>query len=184
MENIEKASSTIRKLVDHLRNFSRTTAEEHEILDLYETIDDALFIVGSRIKKSDIHVQNKIDKNRCFVKASQNNMEQVFVNLLTNACDAMAGQDERTLTLSLSSCRRNNMDFWRCDISDTGIGIPEDKYEAIFQSFYTTKEKGKGTGLGLSIARGIVTEHDGWIEVSGGATGGTTFSVFIPQTRP
>jgi len=161
---------------------SRSKIEDYEIIDLYSTLDDALFIVGNKIKKLDINIHNKVDENRYFVKGSQSNMEQVFINLLTNACDAMVGQaDERKIKLSVSPCRRSNVDCWKCDVSDTGTGIPEDMNEDIFQSFFTTKEKGKGTGLGLSIARGIVRDHNGDIEATGGETNGTTFSVYIPQ---
>jgi len=182
MENVERASSSIKKLVNHLQNFSRSKVEGYEIIDLYSTLDDALFIVGNKIKKLDINIHNKVDENRYFVKGSQSNMEQVFINLLTNACDAMVGQaDERKIKLSVSPCRRSNVDCWKCDVSDTGSGIPEDMNEDIFQSFFTTKEKGKGTGLGLSIARGIVRDHNGDIEATGGETNGTTFSVYIPQ---
>lgn len=108
-------------------------------------------------------------------------MEQVFINLLANACDAMAGQPKRKIRISVSSCLKNDIDCWKCDISDTGTGIPSDMLEDIFQSFYTTKEKGKGTGLGLSIARGIVRDHNGDIEETGGGTNGATFSVYIPK---
>ncbi|MBW1901636.1 MAG: PAS domain S-box protein [Deltaproteobacteria bacterium] len=182
MENVERASNSIKKLVDHLQNFSRSTTEDYEIFDLYHTLDDALFIVGSKIKKLDINIYNKVNENRYFVKGSQNNMEQVFVNLLSNSCDAMAGQaDERKIELSISPCRRSNVDCWKCAVSDTGTGFPEDMTEDIFQSFFTTKQKGKGTGLGLSIVRGIVRDHNGDIEATGGETNGAIFSVYIPQ---
>ncbi len=181
MENVERASNAIKKLVDHLRDFSRSKAEDHEILDLYHTLDDALFIVTSKIKKFDIEILNEIDENHYFIKGSQNNMEQVFINLLSNACDAVADQAERKIRLSLSSCQRNNIDCWKCDVSDTGTGIPDDIIADIFQSFVTTKEKGKGTGLGLSIARGIVQDHKGDIEVTSRNANGATFSVYIPQ---
>ena len=110
-------------------------------------------------------------------------MEQVFVNLITNACDAMAEQTDRNLQISISPCERNQHDFWRCDICDTGEGIPNEMINDIFQSFVTTKKKGEGTGLGLSIARGIVQEHDGDIEVNCNQSSGTTFSVYIPQAN-
>lgn len=181
-ENVRKASKSIQKLVDHLRNYSRSTADDHGTLDLYDTLEDAIFIVSSRIKKFGIDIQNEITKNLYFIEGSQNNMEQVFVNLLTNACDAMADQPERKLNLSISACQRNGIDCWKCDISDTGSGIPDDMTDEIFQSFFTTKEKGKGTGLGLSIVKGIVQDHEGDIEVVSKQSSGSTFSVYIPQS--
>jgi C4-dicarboxylate-specific signal transduction histidine kinase len=181
MKSVERATQSIKKLVDHLRNLSRNAVEDYEIIDLHHTLDDALFIVNSKIKKFDIHIHNDVHKDRYFVKGSQNNLEQVFINLLTNACDAMIDQDEREIEISVSPCHRNDIDCWRCDISDTGVGIPEELLEDVFQSFYTSKQKGEGTGLGLSIARGIVRDHKGDIEVACQGTKGATFSVYFPQ---
>ncbi len=181
MKSVERASSSIKKLVDHLRNFSRSNIEELEVIDLHDTLDDALFIVSSKTKKLDIKVKNEVNKNRFFFTGSQNHMEQVFVNLMANACDAMTGQAERRLSITVSLCNRNNNDYWKCDITDTGTGIPENIIDEIFQSFMTTKKKGEGTGLGLSIARSIILDHNGDIEVTSKKSKGTTFSVYIPQ---
>lgn len=181
MKSVERASSSIKKLVDHLRTFSRRNPEEIEVIDLYDTLDDALFIVSSKTKKLDIKVINEVNKNSFFFTGSQNHMEQVFVNLMANACDAMNGQAERHLNITVSLCNRNNNDYWKCDIADTGTGIPENIIDEIFQSFMTTKKKDEGTGLGLSIARSIIQDHNGDIEVTSEKSKGTTFSVYIPQ---
>jgi len=142
-----------------------------------------LFILSSKTKKLDVKVANEVDKNRFFFNGSQNHMEQVFVNLMANACDAMAEQAKKNLKISVSPCNRKNKDYLKCDITDTGTGISEDILDEIFQSFITTKSKGEGTGLGLSIARGIVQDHNGEIEVNSEKSKGTTFSVYIPQTK-
>ncbi len=183
MEGISKASNSIQKLVDHLRNFSRGMAEEHEILDLYDAVEDALFIVNSKIKTADVNILNEIKRNIHFISGSQNQIEQVFVNLLANACDAITGQPKRDIRLSISPCQRGEIDCWKCDITDTGAGIPKEFIKEIFRSFFTTKEKGKGTGLGLSIARGVIRDHKGDIEVVSEGNNGTTFSVYIPQAK-
>ena len=181
MKSVEKASSSIKKLVYHLRNFSRRNVEELKVIDLHKTLDDALFIVSSKTKKLDIKVKNEVSKNQFFFTGSQNHMEQVFVNLLANACDAMNGQAERELNITVSRCNRNNNKYWKCDIIDTGTGISENIIDEIFQSFITTKKKGEGTGLGLSIERSIILDHSGDIEVTSKKSKGTTFSVYIPQ---
>ena len=183
LNSIERASELIKKLVTHLRNFSRSGHNEDEIVDLHEILSDALFMASSKLKKNIVNLENNVDKRPYLFKGSQNNMEQVFVNLITNACDAMAEQTDRNLQISISPCERNQHDFWRCDICDTGEGIPNEMINDIFQSFVTTKKKGEGTGLGLSIARGIVQEHDGDIEVNCNQSSGTTFSVYIPQAN-
>ena len=181
LTSIEKASCSIEKLVNHLRNFSRRGHKGVEIADLNQTLSDALFMAGNKIKKKLVTIENNVDKGPYLFEGSQNNMEQVFVNLITNACDAMAEQEKRILQVSISPCNRNQRSFWRCDICDTGEGIPKEIINDIFQSFVTTKKKGEGTGLGLSIARGIVQEHDGEIEVYCNQSAGTTFSIYIPQ---
>lgn len=185
LKAIDKASNSIESLVTHLRNFSRNSVDEFEILDLHDTINDAVFLVQNRIKRLNIETDIKIEKNRYFIKGSQNSLEQVFVNLLTNACDAMADQDDRILKIVAATLRKDNSDFWECHVCDTGCGIPEAIKEDIFQSFFTTKEKGKGTGLGLSISRGILQEHGGFIELAApDDICQTVFSVCLPKAEP
>jgi C4-dicarboxylate-specific signal transduction histidine kinase len=179
--DIHKASKAIQKLVEHLRNFSRGMAEKTEIVDLYDTLGDAQFMTNNKIVGSGVTVRSDVKRGAHLTDGCPNRLEQVFVNLISNACDAMAGRPKRELRLSIEPCRRNDADYWRCDVSDTGCGIPENLTEEVFNSFFTTKEKGKGTGLGLSISRGIVAEHKGLIELTSRVNEGTTFSVCLPR---
>lgn len=180
LKGTEKATQMIKKLSDHLTNFSRGVAEQYEVVDLHSIITDSLFMTQSKIKMYNVTAQNNMEKGSCFTKGSPNQLQQVFVNLIANACDAMAETDERSLTLSVSPFQRNGTKYWKCDVSDTGIGIPYDALESVFQSFFTTKEKGTGTGLGLSISRGIIKNHGGDIEVHSEEGKGTTFSLYLP----
>jgi PAS domain S-box-containing protein len=179
----ERASQTIQKLSDHLRNFSRGMAEHQERVDLADVVEDAIFITSHRIRQADVQVQNRVEKGRFLTLGSPNQLEQVFVNLIGNACDAMAGREPRLLEIGVAPAAAGDANYWRCDVSDTGTGIPEGLREEVFQSFFTTKEKGKGTGLGLSIARGIVRNHRGDIMVESTVGKGTTFSVILPRLR-
>ena len=178
---IQRASQSIQKLVEHLRSFSRGMVEKYEVLDLSNTIADSLFMTTSKIMKNQVQVQNKISERRYYINGSPNQLEQVFVNLISNACDAMSGRDKRMLRISARDCRRDDKDFWQVDISDSGSGIKKELLEDVFRSFFTTKEKGKGTGLGLSISRGILRDHGGDISVVSKLEAGTTFSVYLPQ---
>jgi len=179
--NIRRAAQSIQKLSEHLRNFSRGVAERQERLDLADSIADALFILDNKICKSGAVVRNRIEKGMCFTKASPNQMEQVFVNLIANACDAVAEQPEREITLSVMPWERDGAGCWRVDVADSGTGIAQEHLEEVFRSFFTTKEKGDGTGLGLSISRGIIRDHKGDIELTSTAGKGSTFSVFLPR---
>jgi len=179
--NIKRAAQSIQKLSDHLRNFSRGVAERQEQLDLADSVADALFILDNKICKSQATVSNAVEKGAYFTKASPNQMEQVLVNLIGNACDAVAGCSEKTISLSVQPCERDGAECWRLDVTDTGTGIAEEHLEEVFRSFFTTKEKGKGTGLGLSISRGIIRDHKGDIELASALGSGSTFSVYLPR---
>ncbi len=179
----QRAAKAIEKLSMHLRNFSRGTEEPYELVDLAETFNDAVFITGSKINKSCVRLENTIEKGRHFVMGSPNRLEQIFVNLIANACDALQDREHAKLRLGIAAAPLDGQSCWRCDIEDNGTGIDEACLSEIFQSFFTTKPKGKGTGLGLSIARGIATDHKGDITVASQKDVGTTFSVYLPQTN-
>ena len=180
--DVQRASKSIQKLADHLRNFSRGVAEKTELTDLSTCIADAVFMTGNKIKTVGATLENNVKQGVYFARVRPNQIEQVFVNLIGNACDAVADLPERNLTLSIQPEKREDVGYWRCDVSDTGKGIPAEMLDEIFQSFFTTKEKGKGTGLGLSISRGIIRDHKGDIEVNTEEGHGTTFSVYLPAS--
>jgi len=183
-EDVQRATASIRKLADHLRNFSRCMAEKYESIDLFESLADALFITQSKIQSAMVATRNDVKKGHHFTNGIPNQLEQVFVNLISNACDAMADRAKRELAISVVSCTRNGTNYWKCDIADTGTGVPHELREEIFQSFFTTKKKGDGTGLGLSISRGIVRDHKGDIDLTSKIGAGSTFSVLLPQIMP
>lgn len=180
-KDINKASQSIQKLADHLRNFSRGMVEKHELIDLHASTADALFITKNKIMSAGVEIANGIARGEHFISGCTNHLEQVFVNLIGNACDAMSGRPTRRLTLSVESAVLDKTECWKCNFTDTGTGISREIMEDIFQSFFTTKPRGKGTGLGLSIARGIVRDHKGDITVSSVLGEGTTFSVILPK---
>ncbi|MBM4143028.1 MAG: PAS domain S-box protein [Lentisphaerae bacterium] len=179
--DIGKACKSIQKLADHLRGFSRGMAEKMEAVDLHDTVADALFMTNNKVMAARVTVESAVRKGRHYVTGCPNRLEQVLVNLVGNACDAMADRERRDLKIAIEPEVRDGTAYWRCDVSDTGGGIPPEHLDDVFQSFFTTKEKGKGTGLGLSISRGIVGEHKGMIEVRSAVGQGTTFSVLLPQ---
>ena len=182
-KDVQKASKSIQKLADHLRNFSRGMVEKYEVFDVFETITDAVFITGSKVTKTGSTVTNNVVKGRCFVNGLPNQLEQVFVNLIGNACDAMENLPRRELTISISPIVRDGVECWSCDVQDTGSGISPEIMDEIFHSFFTTKEKGKGTGLGLSISRGIVRDHKGDISLKSVVGQGSKFSVILPKAK-
>jgi two-component system NtrC family sensor kinase len=180
LKDIQKASRSIQKLADHLRNFSRGMAEKREFIDLYTSISDALFITKNKIVSAGVEVINNVTKGENYISGCSNHMEQVFVNLVGNACDAMTDRPKRQLTISIEPAKMEAAECWKCNVTDTGIGIAKEIKDEVFQSFFTTKPKGKGTGLGLSISRGIIRDHKGDIVFTSDDKG-TTFSVLLPK---
>jgi two-component system NtrC family sensor kinase len=181
--DIQRASKSIQKLADHLRTFSRGMAEKYENLDLFDVLADALFITSNKINRSGITFENSLKKGDLIVNGMSNQLEQVFINMIGNACDAMTDSEKRKLSIKASSTEWDDVPCWRIEFSDTGKGIPEDLHEDVFHSFFTTKEKGKGTGLGLSISRGIIRDHKGEIYLESKEGKGSSFFVLLPKVE-
>lgn len=184
LEDMERAAQSIEKLVDHMRGYVRNRAESQQLVDLGAVADDALFIAQNKLARNKIKVANRIARNQYWVRGCPNRLEQVFVNLVSNAADAMEQQPVRQLTLAAESRPRGEEILWQCAVTDTGSGIPEAIQKDIFQSFFTTKEKGKGTGLGLSMVRSIVNDHHGEVRVQSAPGQGATFYVCLPRVSP
>ena len=179
--DVHKAAGAIQKLADHLRNFSRGIAEQHERLDIAAVLADSLFMTMSKVKQSQVIVTNTIERGVCHVEGCPNRLEQVFVNLIANACDVLSEQSDATLVIETRPVVHEDVECWEIRVTDNGPGIAQENIEHIFKSFFTTKAKGKGTGLGLSISRGIVRDHKGDICVESTEGIGTTFSVRLPN---
>ncbi len=175
--SIERAAARIEKLSDHLHSYSRNEKEEATEIDLSLFLDDCILMVESKIQGAHVTLENRIKGKELKIVLSPNRMEQVIVNLISNACDAMEACPVRKLILN-AELDSNNLVL---SISDTGMGISKENLEHIFDSFYTTKPKGKGTGLGLSIARSIVEDQGGSIVVQSELGLGTEFQITLPQ---
>ncbi|MFZ2268118.1 MAG: ATP-binding protein [Azonexus sp.] len=165
-------TSRVRKIVQDLRDFSRTGDISLEWADLHSGLESTLNVVWNEIKyKAEIvRDYGSLPKVRC--RPSQIN--QVFMNLLVNAAQAIAQRG--TITLR-SGCTGDQV--WVA-ISDTGSGIAPEIQARIFDPFFTTKAVGKGTGLGLSLSYGIIEKHGGSIKVDSTVGQGTTFTILLP----
>jgi two-component system, NtrC family, sensor kinase len=167
----------IGEIVVSLRNFSRLDRSKTTLFDLREGLDSTLVIARAAIGE---HRVVKAYGDIPDVLCAPSQLNQVFLNLITNAAQAMPGPGPGTITL------RTGLDegMVRVDVTDSGSGIAPEHLSRIFDPFFTTKEIGKGTGLGLSIAYKIVQEHAGRISVRSVPGEGTTFSIHLPCTAP
>ncbi len=163
----------IAEIVVNLKNFSRLDRGKLQRFNLNEGIESTLVIARNMVKHKTVHKQLR---EIPLVECSPSQINQVFLNLVTNAAQAtddVSGE----ITVATGIAQGGQV---RVDVSDNGHGIPEAILSKIFDPFFTTKDVGQGTGLGLSIAYRIVQEHGGRIEVKSTVGRGTTFSVFLP----
>jgi two-component system, NtrC family, sensor kinase len=184
--SMKLGTDRIRDLVLSLRNFSRLDEADCKTVDIHAGIDSTLLILQHRLKARPDFPAIQVIKNYGKlpeVECHPSQLNQVFMNLLSNAIDALETSGVRenqqpTITIRTSIDDANTIAI---SIADNGIGIPEPIRSQIFNPFFTTKPVGKGTGLGLSISHQIVTEkHGGKIECNSTLGQGTEFAVQIP----
>jgi len=174
-------------IINHLRQFGRKTDIRKADVKLNECILGTFQVLGRQLEVHGIKVEFSLDESLPPVRGDRNRLEQVFLNLIMNARDALDAKEQQVQdgrpekTLRISSYREGNDVV--ATVSDTGAGMSEAVKERIFEPFFTTKPVGKGTGLGLSISFGIVRDYDGAIEVETKEGHGTTFRLRFPATE-
>jgi C4-dicarboxylate-specific signal transduction histidine kinase len=173
MQQVHKAT----EIISHLRMFGRAAPASREPISLRQVIDQALSLMREQLRLREIEVTVDLDPEDAVVVGNPIQLEQVFINLLTNARDAMANSRRKGIRIS-GLVRSAAVDI---EFADTGHGIPSGLERRIFDPFFTTKEVGKGTGLGLSITYGIVKEHGGTISVVSRPDEGATFLIRLPS---
>ena len=164
------------EIISHLRTFGRAAPVSREPISVKQVIDRALALMREQLRLREIEVMVDLGSEETVVMANPIQLEQVFINLLTNARDAVADSLRKAIRISAS------VGSAAVEIAfvDTGHGIPSGLERRIFDPFFTTKEVGKGTGLGLSITYGIVKEHGGTISVVSRPGEGATFLLQLP----
>jgi len=176
LKYINSATQKMEKTISHLKAFSRLDDDVMISVNLNEVINNSLLLTLEILKSKQIKVALDL-QNIPPVKGRPNRLEQVIINLITNARDAMPAGG--TIEVASSTIENFGMLYAVVTVKDTGTGIGDDIQERIFEPFFTTKDVNEGTGLGLSISYGIIKDHRGdiWFESS---TTGTTFHISIP----
>lgn len=176
IHGIREGAERARKIVGDLRVFARTRDDVWQSVDLHDEIESSLTLLNHLLK-------DRVTVERRFgtlppVECVRSEIDQVFLNLLANAAQAIVGQGRITIATRADDATAV------VEIADTGPGIPADIVDRVFDPFFTTKPVGEGTGLGLSISYEIVKKHGGELGVSSSpGAGGATFTVRIPLTR-
>ena len=177
---IEKASGKIQRLTEHLRSFSRKDKREEaiETVELKSVVDDSLLMLEKRIYESGVKIINKVKSSPLQITGRINQIEQVLINLLSNACDAVKEHENKKVEISEASDDK----YIIIIVKDFGPGIESQIIDHIFDAFFTTKPKGVGTGLGLSICHNIIADHGGALKVSSKIGQGAVFSIYLPKS--
>lgn len=180
LQELDSAMQQVRKaseIISHLRTFGRAAPVTQEPVAINEVIRRAISLMKEQLRLRQIEVRIDLCKTDPVVIGNAIQLEQVFINLLSNARDAVSGSQNRLISIGCSI----SGDMAELAFSDTGPGIPQGFEQRIFDPFFTTKEVGKGTGLGLSITYGILKEHHGTITVAKKLPGeGATFLIQLP----
>jgi nitrogen fixation negative regulator NifL len=181
-EKIGRAAERCARLVKNFLALARQYPTERTSVSLNQVVHDAVEMVAYQLRVDDVEVVAELDNGLLPLAADSHQLQQVVVNLVTNAHQAMHGVTRpRRLTVRTGSGPAHTVWF---EVTDTGPGIPPETQERVFEPFFTTKPVGKGTGLGLSISKNIVENHGGRIGVESTPGTGTTFRVELPLGTP
>ncbi len=189
LEGILRNVRRIDRIITHMRTFARKP-EECRAVNPEEVLNNAFIFLGEQFKMHGISFSREIDENLPLIVVDANQLEQVFVDILTNARQALderaekgegRGESfEKRLVCGISREEKEGADYVVFEFADNAYGVPEELKTRVFEPFFTTKEPGEGTGLGLSIAYGIVSRLGGRIWVEDNEMGGASFMVAVP----
>jgi two-component system NtrC family sensor kinase len=176
LERINNEAKRCKTIVKGLLDFARQTEPEIKPSMINKIVDDVLSLVKNQPLFHNIEIDKRIDSLLPRVNVDASQIQQVFINIILNAAEAMKGKGE----LAIAARQTEDKKFILVSFADTGQGIAEDNLSKIFDPFFTTKETGHGTGLGLSISYGIIKKHHGEINVTSELGKGTTFVIKLP----
>lgn len=190
VQEIREAGRRAGQLTEQLLTFSRRSRFQSQVVNLNKVIAGSEKLLR-RLIGEQITLSVDLDPQVGSIKADTNQLEQVLMNLAVNSRDAMPNGGCLNITTSVATLARPKNDlnedgpvlYAQLQVSDTGIGIPKENLDRIFEPFFTSKEIGKGSGLGLSVVHGIMQQHNGLIRVSSQLGQGATFTLLFPQVE-
>jgi two-component system NtrC family sensor kinase len=169
-EEVERLISTVQRMLD----FYRPSPKQLHATDVHKVIEDVLALTDKRLQRGRIRVRRAFDPKMPPLNAIQNQLKQVFLNLVVNAIEAMPQGGELAIRTQLSGDGK----WASVAFEDQGLGLSQQARAHLFEPFYTTKNK--GTGLGLSVSYGIIEQHGGNIQVESAEGQGSSFTVKLP----
>jgi len=182
LEDIKKETERCVDIVQNLLTFShmeKEGEEEFQELNCGVLLDRVLKLLAYRIEKQDVIVKKPSAQEIPTIWMKENKIQQVFLNLLNNALDAMMDSEKKEIRIEVHDIG----EFYEITFADIGCGVPRKEIQRIFDPFHTTKPVGKGTGLGLSICQSIVDDHGGKLSCESEPGKGTQFKILMPKDR-
>ena len=173
---IEDSALRAKSIIEALLGFSRHRKPLRSLFKLNKVLQDALSLMEFQLKRSGVDLELQLGQGLPEVFADSVQVQQIFVNLLKNAYQAVQPQDHKTIWIKTFE-RKESIFF---SIRDSGVGVPEAHLNRVFEPFFTTRKFGKGVGLGLSVAYGMIKEHNGDITLNSKEHGGTEVTVKLP----
>ena len=171
---IIRETTRVREIVQGLLNFARESQSQKQWLDINQVLTNTMTLLRSQKEFNKVAIVENLSSGLPQIMGDKNQLQQVFLNISLNACEAM----EKGGTLSITTFVQN--DNAMITFSDSGVGIKKEFLDKIFEPFFTTKPVGKGTGLGLSVSYGIIQQHGGSIQAESQEGAGSTFTITLP----
>ncbi len=179
LELMSAASRRMGRIVSAIRTFGRQAPLELTRVDLVEPVREALLLFESQLEAAGIRVELRLPTDTPFVFGDGDALQQVFINLLSNARDILEeiSEQDRLIVIDIEAAATHHL----VRVYDNGPGVPKDAVAKLFDPFFSTKSVGRGTGLGLSISARLVSEHSGDIAYERGPLGGACFVIRLPS---
>lgn len=181
LEDIYECGRRCKNIIQNLLTFSRQDEYLFEKFSVNEAVETVLSLIGYQFRQQQISLSLQLDESLPLVEGNSQQIEQVIINLLINARDALFECENEAKRITISTSFDDQ--FVCLAIEDNGIGIPEELHHEIFHPFFTTKQVTRGTGLGLSVSHGIIESHQGKIELESEVGKGSTFTVKLPIVK-
>lgn len=180
LEQTEEALGRALETLQNLLALARPASEEFGPTDVHEVIEQTVSLLSHQMSVHDVKVTTELGAATHHVHGNNKLIQQVFLNLMVNAQQALKEVDERRLTIRSAAHKHNGRAVLQIEVQDSGPGIPPDDLDRVFEPFYSSKAEGEGTGLGLAVSYGIIERHGGELRARLPEEGGTTFVVTLP----
>jgi len=179
IRNISQGSERIKDIIQHMRLFWATPIKDtEEIVNVNEAVESSLSLIQQQLISRGIGIKLKFQNENLSVKGNYIQCEQIVINLISNAINALDGSGSENKELIITTGKNEDLIF--LEVSDNGIGLPDGVGDELFDPFYSSKKPGEGMGLGLAIVKNIIQKCNGAIEAKNNESGGATFTVTFP----